>query len=250
MWKLPLQLRYTILAFELDRSNTTLLSLFSSLWGTQCLWFSKTIWNADSLNRGTFFLFASVHLRWSQRRWQCFWMLLIFGFSFASPCSNILHRIMLVLMPCRPRDRRAQAFNLVFSSLSLMCRDFCRFTESFDDIMGCRWWNPQIEWNEKHSKTIGILAYEVFQKVVNLSPSLLMKDSAFQGFIKCLINLFTCRMIQSEISDLNLNFPRLWPCPAFWKTSACHQFGICIKLNKTNEIIVLFGCHWNWMQRD
>lgn len=31
----------------------------------------------------------------------------------------------------------------VFSSLPLSCRDFPRFTEYFDDIMGYRWWNPK-----------------------------------------------------------------------------------------------------------
>lgn len=67
-----------------------------------------------------------------------------------------------------------------FSTVSLTWRDFSKFFVSFDDIMGCRCWNPKIPDNCMLSNTAGRFALTVFHEVLNVSPALLMKT--FGGY--------------------------------------------------------------------
>ena len=67
-----------------------------------------------------------------------------FSEVFLSPRANILYTMMWVFNAAPPEGSKVTAIQCWFWALLLTCRDFSRFSESFDDIMDCRWWNPSI----------------------------------------------------------------------------------------------------------
>ncbi len=60
--------------------------------------------------------------------------------SNPGPFSNVNDRIMLMSVVWRPKTTGIQQMS---SALSLTHRDFSSFSESFDDVMHCRWWDLQ-----------------------------------------------------------------------------------------------------------
>lgn len=72
-----------------------------------------------------------------------------------------------------------------FSALLLTCRHFSSFSESFDDSMDGRWWNPWIScnctWRNIFLNCFDFFSHAVVPKVVNFAPSLFVNDSAIQG---------------------------------------------------------------------
>ena len=67
-----------------------------------------------------------------------------FSKVFLSPCS-ILYTMMwvfnAVFNAVLPEGSKVTDIQCWFSALFLTCRDFSGFSESFNDIMDCRWWN-------------------------------------------------------------------------------------------------------------
>lgn len=102
-------------------------------------------------------------------------------------------------------------------ALSLVHGDFLRFSESFNDIIYWRQWNPQILCNFMLRNIIlqmlNHLPSQSF-RVLNSSPSLLQKDSASLGFFFTLnhtyllpVNPISCsisQLLQSFVATLLL----------------------------------------------
>ncbi len=94
---------------------------------------------------------------------------------FLGPFSNVNDRIMSESLKTTGIQQRS-------SALSLTHRDFSSFSEYFDDVMHCRWWDLQSLCNlmlrNVVFKVFHNLFYTLFHRLESLCPSLLLWDSA------------------------------------------------------------------------
>lgn len=80
--------------------------------------------------------------------------------SLSGSCSHILPRIPLAFNAVPSVQLKATRIYWWFLVLPLTCRGFCKFSELFDDITDCWWWNPQIACNyEMRNIVLQLLDY-------------------------------------------------------------------------------------------
>ncbi len=129
----------------------------------------------------TYFAMIELYLASADGKADCVyrqWFLEV----FLGPFSNVNGQ-----QSCRwviavsSEGRWPRASTKVFG-LSLMHRDFSSFSETFDDVMHCRWWDMQSLCN----LTLRNVVFKVFHNLFthsfkdweSLCPSLLLRDSA------------------------------------------------------------------------
>jgi len=135
-----------------------------------------------------------------------------FSEVFLSPRGNILYRMLSLFNAVPPEGSKVTPIKCWFSALSLTCRDFSWFSESFD-IVDCRWWNPSFR--SIVLKLLDYLLTQLFTKCRTSSHSCLWTTEPF-GDTSFLpnhdthlfpMNLFTCGMFQTGVFWAFLNFP-------------------------------------------
>ncbi len=166
--------------------------------------------NLDSSDHGTLFKFEKVNFKWAlahRTRWR-FWTVFTYGLLFArysfswhlQMARQIVftdngfckyywaHLVMSMtescrwVMQCRLRAQKTTGIQQMSSTLSLTHRDFSSFSESFDDVMLCRWWDLQSLCNltlrNVVFKVFHYPFYALFHRLERLCPSLLLRDFA------------------------------------------------------------------------
>ncbi len=141
--------------------------------------------NLDSSDHRTLFHFETVHFKWAlaHRTRRRFWTMFTYGFLFAwqsfSWHLQMARRIVFTdsgfwkyswahlvmsmtescrwVMQCRLRAQKPRHSTNVFGLLW----DFSRFSESFDDVMHCRWWDLQSLFN----LTLRNVGFKVFHNL-------------------------------------------------------------------------------------
>ncbi len=134
-------------------------------------WSPTRMSNLDSSDHRTLFHFETVHFKWvlANRTQRRFWTMFTYGLLFAwssfiwhlqmgtadcvywrwflevflGPFSNVNDRIMPMSDAVSPEGPKTIGIQQRSSDLSLMHRDFSSFSESFDDVMNCSWWDLQ-----------------------------------------------------------------------------------------------------------
>lgn len=133
------------------------------------------------------------------------------------------------------------AIQCLLSALPFMCRQLSGFSESFEDIMDCRCWNPQILCNSAVRNVFKLLDYfptDLFTNwqihKVNLSPFMML--FLYQWACHCF--QLICGMLQLFFEQL-LHFPghKLPLSRLFWKLQASHSEWVYV--SKNTEFISL-----------
>ncbi len=131
-------------------------------------WFPTRMSNLDSSDHRKCFHFKTVHFKWAlaHRTRQRFWTMFTFGFLFAwqsfscicrlysglcsptvvfgsIPGPYVNDRIMPMSDAVSSKGPKTTGIQQRSSALSLTHRYFSSFSESFDDVMHCRWWDLQ-----------------------------------------------------------------------------------------------------------
>ncbi len=105
---------------------------------------------------------------------------------FLGPFSNVNDRIMPMSDAVSSEGPKTTGIQQRSSALSLMHRDFSSFSESFDDVMHCRWWDLQSLCNltlrnvvfKVFHNLFMLFIFLYFHRLESLCPSLLLRDSA------------------------------------------------------------------------
>ena len=173
---------------------------------------------------------------------------------FLSPCSDILYTFMSGFNAGPPEVSKVMGIQCWFSALPLMYRDFSRFCEPLDDIVGHI---------EKRSWTVRSFLTQLLTKwCTSPHPCLWMteplRDVLFipnHSTKLWSINLFTCGMFQTGVFWAFLNFSSLLLplSQLFWnvlQTSNSKWVNICkktIKLISLNIKYLVFVVFLNWI---
>ena len=116
-----------------------------------------------------------------------------------------------------------------FSALPLKCRDFPSFSESFNNITACKWWNPYIHYNCAFRNTLLIgfeyLTMKFFTKWCPLWMTESFEDVSFiHNHDPLTLYQFTCLPVQCSKKVFSTTFPVFCcPCPNFLETCCRHQ---------------------------
>ncbi len=150
-----------MLAFELNADNTLEGLSPSLVRRTRRPWFSTRMSNLDSSDHRTLFHFETVYFKWALAHNE---------------------RIMPMSDAVSSEGPKTTGIQQRSSALSLTHRDFSSFSDSFDDVMHCRWWDLQSLCN----LTLRNVVFKVFHNLFTHTftdwrahcPSLFLRDSA------------------------------------------------------------------------
>lgn len=148
------------------------------------------------------------------------WIPKVFLSPIISPI-NVRFQSCRILIQCSQRAKRLQTFNAGFQPPPLMCKNCSEFSDYFDEIMDCIWWNPSIPCDCMFRNCMLVN----FSPCNNNAPVLLSHNIVTCYQLTCFLWYVSNCSFLGGISELSLSF--VAPVQIFLEFVADIKFSMC-----------------------